>query len=112
MDDDSLTPGGHPPGEELTRPTRRESSHLFSPSGARPATEADARHINEEMEASMPDGYITDGSRWVFEKVIFNQYHLQRQHGGYLERILHLFALVDENGLVQQVGSSFLVWIV
>ena len=59
----------------------------------RAPTDRDMDHIKGNLQHR-----TSDSSRWVFEKVIRNN----RNHQKY-ERILHLLALIDENGNIKEV---------
>lgn len=104
MEDQRPEPSEHHPGKDFPDPPRRVSSHQYHKRGIPAATAADVHHTNHELQVSTPKG-----SRWVFEKYIYNNPHIEMQQGRETERILHLFALVDDDGIVQQVSYGQLL---
>jgi hypothetical protein len=73
-------------------PTQRSgsSAHIYLAGELSPAHSADVNEVNSIMSRG-------DGSRWVFERTIY------QGRANYLQRIVHLFARVDELDYIQEV---------
>ncbi|KAF2821499.1 hypothetical protein CC86DRAFT_426836 [Ophiobolus disseminans] len=82
-------------------PRRRsdENVHLYDESNTPPPTDADVDFVNTWSAAHEER---PKGSRWVFERSIFQNENHNLAAGGQSQRVIHLFALISEEGHIER----------
>lgn len=74
--------------------------HTFYTTAHRAATQNDIKHVNETIGKDWPNDW-----QWLHERMLFSQSRRSLARGVCSERSLHVFVLVDGEGVIRRVSN-------